>query len=68
MEYENDQRGYDGLSLRSVALGHLLTDDAQTSLAATNASAAGHRVVNAVTWTTRAPAALLPTVAIAGMF
>jgi hypothetical protein len=41
-----------------------LTDDAQTSLAATNATAAGRRAVSVVTSTTSAPAARLPTTAV----
>jgi hypothetical protein len=42
--------------------------DAQTNLAATNATAAGRRATTAATWITRALAAPRPTTATAGMY
>lgn len=46
MEYENDQRGYDGLFdqiCHTTSFANI--DGAQTSLVATNAIAAGRRVL-----------------------
>ena len=67
MEYENDQRGYDGSFPRSVVPRRELTVYAQMSLAAMSAIAAGHRALSVAMPTTRVPEALPQVVAIAGM-
>jgi hypothetical protein len=67
MEYENDQRGYDGLSPRSVVPRRWLTVYAQMSLAAMSAIAAGHRALSVAMPTTRVPEVLPQVVATAGM-
>lgn len=64
MEYENEQRPYDGVFV-CLCLVYCILTASQTSLAATNAIAAGLRVLT-VAMTERVLAAPLQVVAIAG--
>jgi hypothetical protein len=66
MEYENEQRPYDGVFVCLCLVCYILTVS-QTSLAATNAIAADLRVLT-VAMTERVLAAPLQVVAIAGKF